>query len=99
MVPVALGLCRPHRHGPLRIEPVRPIEREIVEQDAIEAYLDSARLSLYFTAGYARCVTIIQVMASTDRQQARRLFQRLERAQPAQPIGRKLLGPLLEDRE
>ena len=50
---------------------------------AIEAYLDSARRSLYFTAGYARCVTIIQVMASTDRQQARRLFQRLERAQPA----------------
>ena len=37
-----------------------------------------------------------QVMAGTDREAARRLFQRLEAAQPAQPLGRKLIGPLLD---
>jgi spermidine synthase len=63
---------------------------------AIEAYLESARRSLQFTAGYARCVNIIRVMAGADRDEARRLFQRLEEAQPAQPLGRQLLGPLLD---
>ena len=65
---------------------------------AIDAYLESARRSLSFTPGYARCVTIIQVMAQTDRERARRLFQRLEEAQPAQPLGRKMLGPLFEEK-
>ena len=64
---------------------------------AIEAYLESARRSLHFTAGYARCVTIIQVMAGTDREQARKLFQRLEQAQPAQPLARQMFGPLFEE--
>jgi hypothetical protein len=63
---------------------------------AIEVYLESARRSLYFTASYARCVTIIQVMANTDRVRAQELFQRLEAAQPAQPLGRRLLAPLLD---
>jgi spermidine synthase len=63
---------------------------------AIEAYLESARRSLHFTPGYARCVTIIQVMAKADLEQARLLFERLEQAQPAQPLGRKLLGPLFD---
>ncbi len=63
---------------------------------AIEAYLESARRSLQFTPGYARLVTIIQVMAGADREQARRMFQRLEQAQPAQPLGRQLLGPLFD---
>jgi spermidine synthase len=63
---------------------------------AIDAYLQSARESLYFTPAYARCVTIIQVMAQADREGARRLFQRLEEAQPGQPLGRKILGPLFE---
>ena len=63
---------------------------------AIEAYLESARRSLQFTPGYARCVNIIKVMAGADRDNARKLFQRLEEAQPAQPLGRQLLGPLFE---
>jgi hypothetical protein len=63
---------------------------------AIEAYLESARRSLYFTPAYARCVTIIQVMAQADRAEAFRLFQRLEQAQPAQPLGRQMLGGLFE---
>ena len=63
---------------------------------AIEAYLESARRSLHFTAGYARCVTIIQVMAGTDREGARKLFHRLEKAQPAQPLARQMFGPFFE---
>jgi spermidine synthase len=63
---------------------------------AIDAYLESARRSLQFTAGYARCVMIIQVMVGADPDQARKLFQRLEQAQPAQPLGRQKFGPLFD---
>jgi spermidine synthase len=63
---------------------------------AIEAYLEGARTSLFFTPAYARLVGIIQVLAETDRERARQLFQRLEEAQPAQSLGRKLLGPLFD---
>lgn len=63
---------------------------------AIEAYLESARRSLYFTPAYARCVGIIQMLAATDKAAARRLFDKLEQAQPAQPLGRKMLGPLFD---
>jgi hypothetical protein len=61
---------------------------------AIDLYLESARRSLYFTPAYARCVTIIKLMADADREQARALFDRLEAAQPLQPLGKKVLGPL-----
>lgn len=64
--------------------------------EAMEAYVESARRSLHFTPGYARMVTIIQLMARTDLERARHLFQRLEAAQPAQPLGRQMLGPLFE---
>jgi len=63
---------------------------------AIEMHLASARRSLHFTPAYARCVTIIQVMAGADREQARKLFQRLQEAQPAQPLAREMLRPLFE---
>jgi spermidine synthase len=64
---------------------------------ATEAYLESARRSLFFVPAYARLVGIIQVLVNTDRERARQLFQRLEEAQPAQPLGRTLLGPLFEE--
>jgi spermidine synthase len=64
---------------------------------AIELYLASAQRSLYFTPAYARCVTIIQLMARADRQRARELYRRLEAAQPEQPLAKKLLGPLLDE--
>jgi spermidine synthase len=63
---------------------------------ATEAYLEGARTSLYFTPAYARLIGVIQVLVKEDRERARQLFQRLEEAQPAQPLGRKLLGPLFE---
>jgi spermidine synthase len=65
--------------------------------EAMDLYLESARTSLHFLPAYARCVSIIQVLASTDRPQARRLYQRLEAAQPAQPLARKLFGSTLAD--
>jgi hypothetical protein len=65
--------------------------------EAIEAYLESTRRSLYFTPAYARLVNIIQVMAAADRDAARRLFDRLESAQPEQPLGRQLLAPLFKE--
>jgi len=72
------------------------VEAEGRLPEAIEGYLDATRRSLQFTPAYARLVTIIQVLHATDRPAARRLFQRLEEAQPAQPLGRRLLGPLFE---
>ena len=65
-------------------------------QPAIELYLESARRSLFFTPAYARCVGIVQMLSVNDRAAAKKLFDRLEQAQPAQPLGRKMLGPLFE---
>ena len=65
-------------------------------QPAIDLYLEGARRSLFFTPAYARCVGIVQMVAVTDRVAAKQLFDRLEQAQPAQPLGRKMLGPLFE---
>jgi spermidine synthase len=66
--------------------------------EAIELYLQAAHRSVYFTAAYARVVNIIQVMAGADANSARVLFERLKTAQPGQPLGEQLLGPLFRDR-
>jgi len=65
--------------------------------EAIEAYLESTRRSLYFTPAYARLVNIIQVMAAADRVAAKRLLERLQAAQPGQPLGAQMLGPLFRE--
>lgn len=65
--------------------------------EAIEAYFESTRRSLYFTPAYARLVNIIQVMAAADRVAAKGLFERLRQAQPGQPLGEQLLGPLFKE--
>ena len=64
---------------------------------AIDLYLESTKRSLYFTPSYARCVSVVQVLAASDRPAARKLFLRLEEAQPAQLLGRELLAPLFDD--
>ncbi|HVY69075.1 MAG TPA: fused MFS/spermidine synthase [Verrucomicrobiae bacterium] len=64
-------------------------------QPAIDFYLQSSAASVFFTPAYARCVSIIQAMSRADIEGARKLFRALEAAQPAQPLGRKLLGPKL----
>jgi spermidine synthase len=75
------------------------IEGEGRVQAAFEIYLQAAGRSLHFTPAYARCVTIIQAMAQADRATARQWFQRLEAAQPGQPLGRQVLGPLFDGPE
>ncbi len=64
--------------------------------EAIERYLDSTGRSLYFTPAYARLVSVIQVMAGADRESARRLFERLQKTRPDQPLGQQMLGPLFK---
>ena len=66
-------------------------------QPAIDLYLEGARRSLFFTPAYSRCVRIVQMLAATDRAAAKQLFDRLEQVQPAQPLGRTMLGPLFEN--
>ena len=73
------------------------VETDSELSKAIDLYLESSRRSLYFTASYARLVNIIQVMAAADRESARRLFGRLQEAQPGQPLGQQLLGPLFSE--
>ncbi len=63
---------------------------------AVELYFQSAEASLYFTASYARLISVIQVMAQADPPRARRLYERLLTVRPDQPLGKKLLGPLFE---
>jgi hypothetical protein len=36
------------------------------------------------------------MLAGTDHERARQLYLRLEAAQSAQPLGRRMLGPLFE---
>jgi spermidine synthase len=63
---------------------------------AVDLYIEAARKSVHFMPAYARSVTIIQVLAEVNRESARALFRRLEEAQPAQPLGRRVLGAILE---
>jgi spermidine synthase len=64
--------------------------------EAMNAYIESARLSQDFTSGYAQCLTIASFLAKTDPPAARALLQRLVDAQPARPVARELLQRLLE---
>jgi hypothetical protein len=65
---------------------------------ALDLYLASTAKSLYFIPSYARVTTVIQAMAVADREPARALWQRLEKARPDQPLGRRLFAPLFEER-
>jgi spermidine synthase len=66
------------------------------ESQAIDAYVDSARLSSDFTLGYAQCLTWAAVKAKANPAAARALLERLVQAQPARPIARDLLRRLFE---
>ena len=63
---------------------------------AMDRYFDSVTASLHFTPAYARLVGVIRVMASADPARARSLYERLLKARPDQPLGKKLLGPLFD---
>jgi spermidine synthase len=72
------------------------IESEGRLPEAMDRYLESTGRSLYFIPAYARLVSVIQVMAGADRESARRLFERLQKARPDQPLGQQILGPLFK---
>ena len=69
-------------------------ELEGREAEAVDAYVESARLSLDFTLGYARCATLASVRARSDPAFARQLLQRLVEAQPSQQLARDMLQRL-----
>jgi spermidine synthase len=69
-------------------------ESERRHDPALEAFLESARLSREFTAGYARCLTLASMLAPAQPEAARVLLERLAKAQPAIPVARQMLDRL-----
>jgi spermidine synthase len=69
-------------------------EAEDHADQAIDAFVESARLSSDFTPGYAQCLTLAAVEARSNPTAARRLLERLIQAQPSQPVARETLNRL-----
>ncbi|HKS37437.1 MAG TPA: fused MFS/spermidine synthase [Verrucomicrobiae bacterium] len=63
---------------------------------AVDAYVESARISPAFSTGYARCLTIAMQQSGDNPKAARALLQRLVDAQPERPVARQLLDRLPE---
>ncbi len=63
-------------------------------EDAINAYLESARLSKDFTAGYAHCLSIASVLANSEPARAKEILEKLIEAQPERPVAREMLQRL-----
>lgn len=61
---------------------------------AIDAYVESARMSPEFSTGYARCLTIAMQQSGSDRRGARALLDRLVRVRPERPVAAELLERL-----
>jgi len=61
---------------------------------AIRDYLESARLSPDFTAGYAQLLGIAAALSSTDRAAAAELLRQLIEARPDRPVARQMLDRL-----
>jgi spermidine synthase len=72
-------------------------ESEGAMETACERYIESARLSEEFTAGYARILTIATAEAKSNPQTSRSLLERLAEAQPERPVARQLLHRLFPE--
>jgi spermidine synthase len=70
------------------------LDAEERRDDAIAAYVESARLSPEFTSGYAQCLTIASVIASSDPARAKKILERLMEAQPERPVAKEMLERL-----
>jgi spermidine synthase len=66
---------------------------------AIDAFVESARLSPDFTTGYAHVLTRAVQESKANPDTARRLLQRLIEVQPARPVARELLQRLFPSAE
>lgn len=62
--------------------------------EAVDAYIESARLSQDFTSGYAQCVVIASALAKPNPKAARSILRRLAEAQPGSPVAREMLNRL-----
>jgi spermidine synthase len=69
-------------------------EAEGRREIAVDAFIESARPSREFTAGYARCLTLVSMLAPTQPEAARALLEQLAEAQPAIPVARQMLERL-----
>jgi hypothetical protein len=61
---------------------------------AIDAFVESARISPDFSTGYAHCLTIAMQESKSNPSAARVLLQRLVEAQPSRPVAQELLQRL-----
>jgi spermidine synthase len=61
---------------------------------AIAAYIESARTSEDFTSGYAQCLSIASLLARSNPAESRRILKELIAAQPNRPVARQLLEKL-----
>ncbi|MHB8519536.1 MAG: hypothetical protein ACYDH9_02150, partial [Limisphaerales bacterium] len=64
---------------------------------AVDAYVESARLSADFTLGYAQCLTLASLEAKSNPRAARALLERLVSAQPSRPVAGELLRRLRDE--
>jgi spermidine synthase len=62
--------------------------------DALDAYIESARLSPDFTTGYAQGLSIANILAGSDPARSKRILERLIEAQPERPVARQMLERL-----
>lgn len=69
-------------------------EAEGRRDEALEAYVESARRSSEFTSGYAQCITFASLIAQSDPARAKEILQRLAEAQPQRPVAGELLRRL-----
>jgi spermidine synthase len=69
-------------------------EAEGHSAQAIDAFVESARLSEDFTSGYAQCLSIASLEAKSNPAKARAVLERLVQAQPSRPIAAEMLRRL-----
>jgi hypothetical protein len=69
-------------------------EAEDRPDQAIDAFVESARLSSDFTPGYAQCLTLASLEARSNPAKARQLLERLIEAQPTQSVAGETLNRL-----
>lgn len=69
-------------------------EAEGNQDRAVDAFVESARLSPLFATGYAQCLSLAMRKSQTDPAAARQLLQRLVQARPERPVAGELLRRL-----
>jgi len=65
---------------------------------AFARYVESARISADFTAGYARVITAATADANANPSRSRKLLEQLVEAQPSRPVAKQLLEKLFSNR-